>query len=279
MTIDDDDGPKLAPGGERNAIHSNLALESFELEVIRAQPVRYTGPRRNVTGERGRDARAKRPAASDRERDRQGVTGVMSGQPLLHLAITTRLKLLWTAGESRAAAASRYFKMLIKCFGLQEWCFRDVTSRRASCFFKDIAADARALSATAPCLDSIFKHASAEDIERRMHPRQALVNVLRLVARCVRRRRRSGRAGRAGLPPRPGPGPRRTYNIKDGARPSATSPPHECALAVNETTVESRGDAGERRRCMINVAAMTRLRSRPRTEIRPSVAGRPALLM
>lgn len=43
------------------------------------------------------------------------VTGVMSGQPLLHLAITTRLKLLWTFDKCCEIAASWYFMMLIKC--------------------------------------------------------------------------------------------------------------------------------------------------------------------
>lgn len=41
--------------------------------------------------------------------------GVTSGQPLLHLAITTRLKLLWTFDKCWEIAASRYFMMLIKC--------------------------------------------------------------------------------------------------------------------------------------------------------------------
>lgn len=53
-------------------------------------------------------------------REREGgtrarVTGVMSGQPLLHLAITTRLKLLWTFDKCWEIAASWYFMMLIKC--------------------------------------------------------------------------------------------------------------------------------------------------------------------
>lgn len=43
------------------------------------------------------------------------VTGVMSGQPLLHLAITTRLKLLWTFDKCWEIAQSWYFMMLIKC--------------------------------------------------------------------------------------------------------------------------------------------------------------------
>lgn len=43
------------------------------------------------------------------------VTGVMSGQPLLHLAVTTRLKLLWTFDKCLEIAPSWYFMMLIKC--------------------------------------------------------------------------------------------------------------------------------------------------------------------
>lgn len=43
------------------------------------------------------------------------VTGVMSGQPLLHLAVTTRLKLLWTFDKCLKIAPSWYFMMLIKC--------------------------------------------------------------------------------------------------------------------------------------------------------------------
>lgn len=34
------------------------------------------------------------------------VTGVMSGQPLLHLAVTTRLKLLWTFDKCLKIAPS-----------------------------------------------------------------------------------------------------------------------------------------------------------------------------
>lgn len=54
-------------------------------------------------------------SAREREAVRARVTGVMSGQPLLHLAITTRLKLLWTFDKCWKIVQSWYFMMLIKC--------------------------------------------------------------------------------------------------------------------------------------------------------------------